>query len=292
MERTTQQACNCASQDPSEVQAIERISEGYVGDLPTDVEKILVEAKSVGSVATDITRDVTLSYATTRGSSFQKGKSKARTAARKHLEKLLQDTHIRLVALTTTYINKKRGDFKKFSGEFKKILKDAYYRAYEYGLRSTGSAAFLTAGGQPLILPKDRKWIESAFRQETRYLNKFLADIKVNKHPGKWPHRIGMYVATIGSIYYSGRVAVTPPNHALFWIAKLDNNICPQCKYMATHSPYTKFNLPITPASGYTVCLANCRCAIAVRPVSSKYFETLRGAVSRDTHMRRLRAAK
>lgn len=292
MERTTKQTCNCSTQDPSEVQTIEGISEGHDCNLPADVERILVEAKSVGSVATDITRDVTLTYATTRGASFQAGKTKARSAARKHLERLLQDTHTRLMSLTLNYSKKKKRKFREFSGEFKKILKDAYYKAYEYGLRSTGSAAFLTAGGSPLILPKDKKWIDSAFTQETRYLNKFLTDINTGKQPNKWPNRVGMYVATIGSIYYSGRVAVTPPNHALFWIAKLDNKICPQCKYMAVNSPFTKFNLPITPASGYTSCFSNCRCAIAVREVSKQYFDGLMGKPSRLSHMRRLKAAR
>lgn len=294
MERTTKQECNCSSQDPSEVQTIEGISEGYVGNLPSDVEKILVEAKSVGSVSTDITRDVTLSYATLTGSSFQAEKTKARGAARKRLERLLQNTHTQLIVLTANYTKKKKKDrkFKVFSGEFKDILKKAYNKAYEYGLRSTGAAAMLTAGGSPLILPKDKKWIDSAFRQETQYLNKFLKDIHGDVRPNKWPNRIGMYVATLGSVYYTGRVAVTPPNHAMFWIAKIDNNICAQCKYMAINSPYTKFNIPITPASGYTSCLSNCRCAIAVRPVSKEYFDTLRRKPTREAHLRRLRASR
>ena len=289
MERVTQEVCDCSSQDPSEVQAIEGISEGHDPRIPIDVEKILVEGKAVGSVATDITRDVVLSYATTTGASFQKGKAKARSASRKQLERLLQGTHIRLVALVSNYKKKKKAPFKKFSDDFKGILKDAYYKAYELGLKSTGSAAFLTAGGSKLVTPRDRQWVESAFRQEMRYLNRFLIDIKLNRTPGRWPHRIGMYVATIGSVYYTGRVNVTPPNHAMFWIAKIDNRICPHCKYMAASSPFTKFNIPITPASGYTRCLSNCRCSIAVRPVSKEYFEKLLTDVSRDSHLRRLR---
>jgi len=234
---------------------------------------------------------VVLSYATTKGASFQKGKSKARSAARKKLEKMLQDTHVRLLALTDNYKKKKRSNFRNFSKEFKSILKDAYYRGYELGLRSTGSSTFLTAGGNKLITSKDRQWVEGAFRQEMRYLNQFLNDIKTNKFPNKWPHRTGMYVSTVGSIYYSGRVAVTPPNHALFWVSKIDNRICPQCKYMASQSPFTKFNIPITPASGHTRCLSNCRCSIAVRQVSQAYFDRLRTGVSRETHLRRLKAA-
>jgi hypothetical protein len=234
---------------------------------------------------------VVLSYATTNGSSFHKGKSRARSAARKQLERVLQNTHVRLVALVDSYKKKKKAKFDAFKKDFKSILLRAYYKAYELGLKSTGASAFLTAGGGKLITPSDRKWVESAFRQEMRYLNKLLTDIKLNRYPNKWPKRIGMYVATVGSVYYTGRVAVTPPNHALFWVAKIDSRICPQCRYMATHSPFTKYNMPITPASGHSRCLSNCRCSIAVRPVNKAYFTKLRRDVSRATHLRRLKAA-
>jgi hypothetical protein len=291
LEWPSEGVCDCASQDTSEIQTIEGLSEGHDSGIPVDVSQILSEGKGVGTASHDIERDVILAYATTTGASFHKGKAKARSAARKKLERMLKRTYTKLLGLTTSYNKKDKGGYGKYSKEFKRVLKDAYYQAYELGLKSTGASAFLTAGGSRLVSQKDRKWIESAFRHEMRYLNKFLGDVKTNKASGRWPHRVGMYVATVGSIYYSGRVAVTPPNHALFWIAKLDNKICPQCKYMATNSPYTKFNMPITPASGHTRCLSNCRCAIAVRPVSQAYFERLRKGVSRATHLRRLKAA-
>jgi len=289
LEWTTREACDCSKANPLKVSSLKGLPERL--DECDDTHHSLTEAKHLGRTD-DISRDVTLAYATTKGSSFQQDKAKARSSARKLLEKLLQRTHARLLALTTEYTDKKRGNFKNYSKAFKSILRDAYDKAYVYGLKSTGTSASLTAGGSPLMLPKDKKWIDSAFRQETIYLNRFLTDIKNRKQPKMWPHRIGMYVATIGSVYYAGRVAVTPPNHALFWIAKLDVKICAQCKYMATHGPYTKFNIPITPASGHTTCLANCRCAISVRPVSQEYFDRIRRSVSRETHLRRLKAAR
>jgi hypothetical protein len=292
LEWTIEGICNCSPQDPLEVQALQGLPEGYDPRITVDVNSLLVEGKGVGKVATDITRDVVLSHATTRGASFHKDKSKARSAARKQLERVLQDTHVRLIALVDRFKKKKKYvRFDAFKKEFKSILKASYYKAYELGLKSTGSATFLTAGGSKLVTPSDRKWVEAAFLQEMKYLNRLLTDIKLNRTPGRWPHRIGMYVATVGSIYYTGRVAVTPPNHALFWIAKIDSRLCPQCRYMATHSPFTKYNIPITPASGHTKCLSNCRCAIAVRPVSKAVFTRLRKDVSRATHLRRLKAA-
>jgi hypothetical protein len=195
-----------------------------------------------------------------------------------------------LVKSTESYTAKKIS-FKNYADEFKLTLKNAYYKAYTLGLKSTGVEASLTAGGNPLLLPADKRWIDSALRQEMQYLNRFLADIKRNRQPKRWPYRIGMYVATVGSIYYAGRVAATPANHALFWIAKLDIRICPQCKYMATNSPFIKHNIPITPGCGFTRCLSNCRCKIVVRPVDKEYYEKLRRGLSRDTHLRRLKKA-
>ncbi len=250
MEWTIEGICDCSPQDTSEVQAIKGLPEGYDPRFSIDVNKLLVEGKGIGKVATDITRDVVLAHATTKGASFHKGKSKARSAARKQLERVLNDTHVRLMSLVDRFKKKKKYvRFDAFKKDFKSILKSAYYKAYELGLKSTGSAIFLTAGGSKLITPSDKKWVESAFLQEMKYLNGFLTDIKLNRIPGRWPHRVGMYVATVGSIYYTGRVAVTPPNHALFWIAKIDNKLCPQCRYMATHSPFSKFNIPIKHSS-------------------------------------------
>jgi len=295
LEWPSEEVCDCASQDTPEVQTIEGLSEGYDPGIPADVIKILAEGKGVGDAVHDITRDVVLAHATTTGASFHKGKARARSAARRQLEKELQRTYKRLMGLTTTFTKKKRTKkrpkFSKYSKEFKNILKKAYYVAYELGLKSTGAAAFLTAGGSRLVSSADRKWIESAHRQEMRYLNRLLDDVNKNRQAGRWAYRIGMYVATVGSIYYSGRVAVTPPNHVLFWVSKIDNKICPQCRYMSVNSPYTKFNIPITPASGHTRCLSNCRCTIAVRPVSQEYFNKIRKGVGRAAHLRRLKAA-
>lgn len=313
MERSAEEVCDSTQEGPPEVPTIEGVPKGYDPGIPLDVVKILTEGKGVGDASTDITRDVVLAYATTKGASFQKGKAKARSAARKFLEKLLKRTYNELSALTSNYTNRKvaekkaiaanyevepkdakpvrRAQFNKYSKKFKSILKGAYHEAYELGLKSTGAAAFLTAGGGRLVSAKDRRWVEGAFKHEMRYLNKLLDDIKNVRNQGRVSHRIGMYVATVGSIYYTGRVAVTPPNHVLFWVAKIDKRICPQCRYMAVNSPYTKFNIPITPASGHTRCLSNCRCSIAVRPVSQEYFGRVATGVGRATHLRRLRAA-
>lgn len=255
---------------------------------PSEVVE-LTEGKQVGSAANDITRDIVLASATTRGATFSKDKAAARSEARRELDKLLQDTYKRLIGMIASY---KDGElsFTKFSKNFKGKLKSSYDKAYVLGLKSTGAAVSLTAGGSPLLRPGDRKWIDSAFREEMKYLNRFLNDIKRNKGPNRWNHRTGMYVATIGSVYYTGRVAATPPNYVLFWIAKLDARICSKCAYMAQNSPFTKFNLPITPQSGHTHCLSNCRCRLTIRQVSKEYFEKLRRrSVSRQTHLRRLR---
>jgi hypothetical protein len=277
--------------DPSEGETVPEDQEGLPegSNRAISLAEILFEGKQVGQTSADITRDIVLSSATTRGASFVKDKSKARSAARRELEKVLKVTYSRLMEQIASFRDGKIS-FTKFSKNFKKTLKSAYYKSYELGLKSTGAGPILTAGGSPLMLPSDRKWIDSAFRYEMRFLNKFLKDIRNNKRPGSWPHRTGMYVSTVGSVYYSGRVAVTPPNSALFWIANIDHRICPQCRYMSANSPYTKFNIPITPASGYTQCLANCRCKISVRQVDEKYFINLkRRSVSRDSHLRRLR---
>lgn len=293
MERTTKSTCNCAEAHSLEVPSFEGLPEGYDERLSLDVNiDTLLEGKRLGEAANDIVRDIVLAHATTKGASFISSRSKAQSAARKQLEKLLQKTYATHIAQIANYKKQKRGDFKKFSTSFKKTLKAAYYDAYRLGIKSNGADALLTAGGSPLILPKDKAWIEATFRQETLYLDRFLKDIQNDHQPKRWPHRTGMYVAAIGSVYYTGRIAGTPPNYAFFWVAKIDNRICPQCKYMAVHSPYIKTTIPITPASGYTRCLSNCRCGVAVRQVSREYYEKISRGPTRDQHLRALKRAR
>jgi hypothetical protein len=282
----------------------------------------LVESKAVGKHDFNIQRDVVLLNATRQGVKFQRSHAAAHDAAREKLDGVLEAAYERGVSYIEKYLQN-RISFEELQRGVRSSLWQGYNRSFELGMRSTGASKILAAH-PPLyaITHADRAWLNSAFQTELRFLNGFLDDIRKGRLPatqlpispqGKlittpgnqpvtilphreippaWLRRYGMYIAAIGSVFYSGRVMVTPPNHVIFWLAKLDGKTCPQCRYMARNSPYTKYNLPITPASGFTRCLGNCRCRIQLQEVNTEYFtELVSHSVTRETHMRKLKTA-
>lgn len=185
----------------------------------------------------------------------------------------------------------------------KHLLKMAYYEAFDLGLKSSG-AGRLRAGRAAT----DTRWVESAYRHEMRYFNKFLREIVASADPEvlqkeidpktKRPtgrtlrvrppkvsargddlihKRMQAYTDTVKHVYYAGRVMGTPDGMVIDWIAPLDRRTCNGCRFLSNHSPYTKNSLPSTPRAGDTRCRNNCRCRLIVREVPRSKFIQIQG---------------
>jgi len=176
----------------------------------------------------------------------------------------------------------------RWQNTIKKTLRDAYNQAFDMGLESSGVTK-LRAG----VAASDRDFIESAVREEMRYFNRLIRQIDQGKVRGNMMNRLSAYADALKHVYYAGRVMGTPAGMIIDWIAPMDRNTCGGCKFLFTHSPYTKRTLPTTPRAGDTPCLNRCRCRLVMRTVPPAQYERVDGGhLAKSTYSRKLSAIK
>jgi len=172
------------------------------------------------------------------------------------------------------------------SKKMKKIFRRYYRTSFQLGRVAGGQ---LSAGTYPPLKKEDIRWLENFLRKEFRFWKKLITTNKTAVHPPT--HRIDLYAKTLRSAYNSARVLETPPQTLFYWVMSPAEH-CPQCTYLANHSPYTKANLPAVPQNGETKCLSNCKCKIVTRHVGLvDYYKVARNAPTRQTLIRELKAA-
>jgi hypothetical protein len=197
---------------------------------------------------------------------WKKTRKNRTTVANRQFKELVDD----LQEEFSIYTNVLKGGsvpFSEYSAALKKTLKDAYYKAFSIGVRSSGTAA----PGLP-ISAEDRQYIESAFREESKYLSRMLNDMANGTLKGQTEKRLQAYIDTLKHQYYAGRISGTPTGWVIDWISPLDRNTCVSCRFLSDNSPYTKKTLSTTPRAGQTRCLNQCRCRLVAREVGLKRF--------------------
>lgn len=170
--------------------------------------------------------------------------------------------------------------------DLKDEFRNMYRNSFSMGLR--GSHAHLAP--QNLLTPEDDRWIESAFRHEMRFFNKFL-DQAMNGRlsPGQINWRLGLYMLAARAVYDAGRVTGAHPNSLIYWIYTQEADHCESCLYLREHSPYTKRTLPTTPRSGATQCLSNCKCHLRFVIADPEIIAANESrALSKESHLREL----
>jgi len=120
-------------------------------------------------------------------------------------------------------------------------IKDAWEKAYMYGVRSVGNPFG--------IWEEDKGWIAGAEREEFGYLGKFVEDIKNNELVMSLEDRLVMYIETLDGVFYHGKVDGSPEFVKIHWILR-EAKHCPTCIRLAAGSPYTKKTLPCS-SSGW-----------------------------------------
>jgi hypothetical protein len=149
------------------------------------------------------------------------------------------------------------------------LLRDAYSNAYKLGIRGSGP------GLERPLSKEDELFIASAYREEMKYFNAFMKDVRTGDYNGDLQRRLQAYVETLKHIYYAGRVMGTPYGWVIDWISPLDRATCGGCRFLSSKSPYTRETIPCTPRSGQTVCLNNCRCRLLMRQVTDVQYEAV-----------------
>lgn len=224
---------------------------------------------------------------------FASERKRGQTVGKRKLKKVQKRVRDRLTELIDDY-EAEEIDEKALRKQAKKLMKVAWRDVFLAGLRA-GGAPGLGKGDDNLVKlgPGDDKWLKSAMRHETTYLNRFLDAVVSETYKMPLPRRITMYVDALESFYDSARVIALPVTTLIHWVGPKDKITCPSCRYMYVHSPFTKLTLPTTPRAGMTLCLTNCRDRLMVRSASIKKVKAREDKLpARSTMIRQLRKIK
>jgi hypothetical protein len=182
-----------------------------------------------------------------------------------------------------------KASFTALSRDVKKLMHDAYHKAFMSGLWASGAPAF----HKPSTTYTDRRYIDSAFNTEMKYMNRLLGQVRDGTVRGNTDKRLDAYVSTLKHQFFAGKVIGSPSGTLIDWICALDANSCRSCKYLSDHSPYTPQNIPCAPADGSCLCTYRCRCVLVTREVDPQvHYQVRLGGYSRDRYIRELEAIK
>jgi hypothetical protein len=272
------------------------------------LREVLTEAKGIGTYkGTDDIRQAVLDigFDLNRGQ-FKSARRRASSSANKQFDALFDRLKSGLINTTKRYLD---GEIAKTRWQrwSKELLRQAYYDAFDLGLKSSGATKYRLGRAD-----MDTRWIDSAWRQEMSFLTKFLKEIEGTTTPAHWgrdttkefpdgrpnplygkyrkleparltdrtssiiQRRLAAYAESVKHIYYAGRVMGTPEGMVIHWISPLDRQTCNGCRFLSDNSPYTKDTIPSTPRAGDTRCVNNCRCRLVMAEVRGANWHEVR----------------
>lgn len=268
----------------------------YVESMPTG----LLEGKAVGTAKEIdllfLDLDQTIS-ARTNPAAFSDERKKGVTVGKRVLVREQKRIGPLLLKALTDHESGKFGGFAAFKKHVVSIMKPAWKRVFEAGVRATGIKG-VGAGkaGAPLVKldADDEKWLRSAMQHEMKFLNGMLQAVEEQTYKMPLPQRVRMYVRTMESFYDSARAIGLPATVLIHWKGKNDEKTCVGCNYMFQHSPYTKKTLPTVPRAGLTPCLSNCRDRLLIRQTTPEAVIAATNAskYTRGSHIKNLRKLK
>lgn len=235
--------------------------------------------------------------ARTDPSTFKDAKKKGQTVGKRVLTKVQSEVGPKLLSVLDRHLDGGYDSFNAFKKAAVAVMKPAWKRVFEAGVRSAGIAGSGKGGvpGKPLVKldPEDEKWLRSAMQHEMRFLNGMLRAVDEESYVMPLPRRVQMYVRSLESFYDSARVIGLPATVIMHWSDSHDERTCVGCEYLFEHSPYTKKTLPTVPRAGMTPCLTNCRQRLVIRQSTPEKVVALTNkSKSRATHIRNLRKLK
>ncbi len=257
----------------------------------------LTEGKSVGTAKEldllFLDLDQTI-HAKTNPESFANERKKGVTVGRRILDRVKEDVQKRLLSVMRRQDAGRYASFTDFRKEVISIMKPAWKQVFEAGVRSTGVKGTGSGSGPVVKLePDDEKWLRSAMAHEMQFLNGFMDAVTEGTWKMPLDRRVRLYSRTLESFFDSARVIGLPATVVMHWTGENDDRICPGCKYLFEHSPYTKKTLPTVPRSGLTQCLSNCRDRLLIRQTTSEAVISLtEQSLTRGTHIKQLRKLK
>lgn len=156
----------------------------------------------------------------------------------------------------------------------KKFLSDAYRKSYLYGLQSTGMP--VRFGAPRALSNKEREWLESGLKQELKFFDGLVGEVRKGRNISALVPRIKMYSDALTSAYSAGQVIGSGTDTLVHWHLDPNAQHCPDCIEIANASPFTKETLPTQPKSGWCQCKSNCKCTLSFEPASKETVEKIK----------------
>jgi len=177
--------------------------------------------------------------------------------------------------------------FTVFQQELQDLIDSTYEQAYRIGAKASGSQFGVTTPEAVELSATERDYIDSAAKEEKRYLKSFLLELKQKRDEKVFKDRFARYLQSVEGIYRAGLINNTHPYSKILWIA--NPGCCPDCLLAARLSPYTKFNIPWQPKSGFSRCLNNCKCRLIIKDATPEEVVQITAANTRDQLVELLR---
>lgn len=156
----------------------------------------------------------------------------------------------------------------------KKSLADAYRKSYLYGLQSTGMP--VRFGVTRNLSDTERFWLEGGLKQELKFFDGVVAEVKTGRDVATLLPRIKMYADALSSAYSAGQVVGTDKDTLIHWKLAPNASHCTDCIEVAKASPFTKDTLPTQPKSGWCQCKSNCKCTLSFELASKETVERIK----------------
>lgn len=258
-----------------------------VTDLILDELSRVTESKSLASLKGHLDPDKLQQSTALQSPRFKRSVRGHARAATKRLNYEVDVLYKHLKSAYDDYVDDEIS-FKRFRSRLRIAIKSSTELAFQLGAKSAGHVQ--PSGELRPLTPQERKWLDSYFKEELSYLDKFLRDVAKGQSERKSELRLQLYASTIKAAYNSGRVLSVGTNVIIHWILESDNP-CPDCKLLHRMSPYTVDSLPTVPKGGQTRCISRCACSLKLVQASQDKIDSLKKRKNSSSwHLKKLKA--
>jgi hypothetical protein len=249
----------------------------------------ILEGKTLKTLGRNYLRDRDVQAVLTKqsfGTDYKQMRSQEMSSGVRSFQRLVANTRERSVQLWS-WLSTSKITFTVFQQEMQGLIDTTYEQAYRIGAKASGSQFGVTSPEEVELSSTERDYIDSAAKEEKRYLKSFLQELKKNRDEKTFKDRFARYLQSVEGIYRAGLINNSHPYSKILWVA--NPGCCPDCLLAARLSPYTKFNIPWQPKSGFSRCLNNCKCRLIFKDATPEEVIQITADNTRDQLVELLR---
>jgi hypothetical protein len=241
---------------------------GYILENLIEESKSLISASPYGRIKKDADFKKARSKKNFKSSRRLRAK-KAKVSLEKELKSFLS-----LMRKNIRSYMMDKLSFSRLKSKSSIIFKETVSKIFQLG---TQSAGLIKANGSLYDLTlKDREWVKSYVREESKHFNKFLSKVRTKNISFKEINRrTKNYSESLRSVFESSHMMTIGKDTVIYWTLESDDP-CVDCRELARNNPYTADTLPTTPKAGDTICHNHCYCTLRTEEVDVSVVRQIR----------------